>query len=137
MSTQGPAHWTRPLKDDVYRCSECGHGRHLTAWFLGLAEGTVEGSRFGEEIQGWEDTEVQESSLACSVHGALVEVHKLVDGVWCVPTMCPACAFGATTSAYGYARTCDACHGNYTPWKPLAAEVKTGDPVERPRRGKR
>ena len=48
-----------------------------------LAEATVardHGSAKG--IQGWEDTEVQQSRR--SVHGALVEVHKLVDG--CVPT---------------------------------------------------
>ena len=119
---QGPAHRTRPLKDDVYRCSECGHGRHLTAWFSGLAEGTVEGSRFGEEIYGWEDTEIQEGSLACSVHGDLVEIHKRVDGVWCAPSRCPACTRGETAGAYGRRRTCDTCHGDSEPWKPRLSD---------------
>lgn len=102
---------------DVYRCATCGHGRNLIAWFLGLAEGTVEGSALGEEVYGWEDTEIQEGSIACKIHGDTVEIHKRIGGLWCARVEC-GCGDGTVNDGYARTRTCPRCGGAGQPWRP-------------------
>jgi hypothetical protein len=73
----------------VYRCEECGHGLHLTAWAAALtfgplgADGQLEGSGIWDEV-------IHEDSIECSRHPDAT-IEKLVDGQWCRWWVCPQC----------------------------------------------
>jgi hypothetical protein len=75
----------------VYRCAECGHHRHLTAWAGALAFGPLHADGTLASHDTVEDDWLHEDSIQCGKHpGAVLE--KSVDGQWCRWWNCPACA---------------------------------------------
>lgn len=75
---------------EVYRCAECGHGKHLAAWGSASVHGPL--SAGGEiESYDWDEVwEVHEDSIQCAVHpGAVLE--KSIVGRWCRWWICSRC----------------------------------------------
>lgn len=73
-----------------YRCAECGHGRHLTAWGLASVHGPLGPDGDIAEIAWDEVFELFEDSIQCSQHPAF-DLHKFIDGRWCQWVNCPRC----------------------------------------------
>jgi hypothetical protein len=75
---------------EVYRCTECGHGKHLAAWGNASVHGPL--SAAGEiESYDWDDLwEVHEDSIQCARHPDMV-LEKLIGGRWCRWWACSRC----------------------------------------------
>lgn len=74
----------------VYRCVECGHGKHLMAWAPASAYGPVAADGDLAQLDDVWDDGVHEDSLECSKHPHAV-IEKHVDGQWCRPWVCRRC----------------------------------------------
>jgi hypothetical protein len=67
--------------DSVYRCADCGHGRHLWAWAGANAYGPL---ATNGELEYYEDVDewgIHEDSIQCSEHPGAVIEHS-IDGQW-------------------------------------------------------
>lgn len=93
----------------VYRCPECGHGHHLTAWGNASVHGPL--GQDGE-ITAYEYDElyeVHEDSIQCSRHpdGGF---DKFIGGRWCRWVDCPRCQgrgkFTVRDGLHDYEREC-------------------------------
>lgn len=96
----------------LYRCAECGNGDHLSCWSIGLFEGPM-GSDGSLLRYDWEeDTEVQESSIKCAIHGDCVPIHKLIGGVYHRWERCESCEGKGDWRGYlGRRQSCSKCRG--------------------------
>jgi len=74
----------------VYRCAECRHGRHLTAWGSASVHGPL-GADGEIDYCDWDEVwQVHEVSIQCTSHpGAVLE--KFIGGLWCRWWSCPRC----------------------------------------------
>jgi hypothetical protein len=74
----------------LYRCAECGHGKHLVAWGNASVHGSL-GADGQIEFYDWDELwEVHEDSIQCARHpGAVLE--KMIDGRWHRWWSCPRC----------------------------------------------
>jgi hypothetical protein len=82
----------------VYRCAECGHGKHLTAWANVCCHGPLGSDGHLTEYDWDEEDWLQEDSIQCAEHPDAV-VEKLIDGTWCQWYQCRWCL--------GDGRSCD------------------------------
>lgn len=82
----------------VYRCAECGHGRHLTAWGNASVHGPLGADGEIESFEWDEVWQVHEDSIQCARHPDGV-VEKAIDGRWCRWWACPRC-FGKDDRGY-------------------------------------
>lgn len=74
----------------LYRCAECGHGQHLTAWGNASVHGKL-GADGEIESYDWDDLwEIHEDSIQCERHPDAV-LEKFAAGQWCRWWNCPRC----------------------------------------------
>lgn len=106
----------------VYRCADCGHGEHLTAWGAATVHGPLAADgEIAEDIwtEVYEVYEVHEGSIQCSKHPDAV-IERCIDGEWCRWWCCPWCL--------GDAGRCDYVTGTHDGWRPIA-EIATMPPL--------
>lgn len=85
----------------VYRCAECGHGRHLTAWAGANIHGPLAPNGSDLESDDWTDVwGIHEDSIECSEHPDGVIEHRVGEH-WCRWWVCPRCDGNGRTSG-GY-----------------------------------
>lgn len=75
---------------EVYRCADCGHGRHLMAYGLAVTYGPLGADGELERHDDVDDYDIQEGSICCTTHIDSV-IEKQVNGVWCRFWNCPRC----------------------------------------------
>jgi hypothetical protein len=112
----------------VWRCAECGHGRHLTAWAGANIHGPLAPNGTDLESDDWVDVwGVHEDSIQCGEHPDGV-LERRVGERWCRWWVCPNCD-GNGQRPGGY--SChepglredgtfrDDRHGPHKGWRPL------------------
>ena len=74
----------------VYRCGDCGHGKHLEAWGSATVHGPLDPDGSISEFD-WDDVyDVHEGSIQCGKHpGGRIE--KKIGRRWCYWRACPWC----------------------------------------------
>lgn len=70
------------MAKERYRCADCLHGAHLTAWVIVLAHGPLGPDGKLAEVDYDEEDVLYEDSIACTEHPDSV-IEQSVDGVWC------------------------------------------------------
>lgn len=66
----------------LYRCADCSHGKHLTAWAASTVHGPL-GADGELDSHDWEDDyQTHEESIQCTRHPDSA-IERLVDGIWC------------------------------------------------------
>ena len=79
-----------PAAASVWRCAECKHGQHLTAWGNASVHGPL-GADGEITSYEWDELwQVHEDSIQCGQHPDAV-IEKCVGGRWCRWWCCPHC----------------------------------------------
>jgi hypothetical protein len=103
----------------LYRCAECGHGEHLTAYAEAVAFGPLGPNGKLARHDDVDDDIVFETSIACTVHlDATIE--KLVDGGYGRWLDCLDCN---GSGKRGYHMSCHTCFGGGAVWRLPVAEA--------------
>ena len=125
----------------VYRCGDCGHGKHLEAWGSATVHGPLDPDGSISEFD-WDDVyDVHEDSIQCGKHpGGRIE--KKTGRLWCYWRSCPWC-YGNGRVRAGGGRSCpeelaflpfdagerdEPAHGG---WWPVTRPVPPSPPEQR------
>lgn len=120
--------------NDLYICPECGHGRHLYAWFDARIMAAVLPSGNAGVTLYDEPGEIFVGSIACEVHGPDIAAHVLIDGVyhrWQTPCGAPGYRDGKAGTYYNSnCSMCNGTNGRYVPVDDRGASLLTSATTE-------
>jgi hypothetical protein len=90
----------REAQRPIYRCAECGHGRHLTAWANVCAHGPLGPDGHLTRYDWDEEDEIHEDSIQCTIHPDGAIEHRVGER-WHRWWACPKCS-GTGKASSGY-----------------------------------
>ena len=104
-------------QEGAFRCSDCGHGRRLSAWAGANVYGRLD-ERGEVDWTDGEQFELYESSIQCDLHPN-APLERKVNGRWSRWVNCSAsnCREGRE-AGYSHKR-CESCDGNLGRWVPI------------------